>query len=582
MVESDRVRVERARRMSPKAESYLAAHTEDWEGHTLHSVRPGKVLAMMPEDLWEIYENCVAANLVDNLAEYLATRIINLKNIEHDLEERTNAQREATVAAESRATYSRWRRMCALWGDAVNLEFELLSSQDTRLILEGLLRRVKCLTGSALYTRISRRVRVPIALRMTNILTNDETYRRVAALWLSWAEHKKKQLKNPEQLWKEYQDLCVAFAAYTFLLLARALKDLGLTPLDVPSFGRGAQVTFSGGGRTLLLEWDKDDVFTLKSQQAILRLVPVPATLVSGRSVESVRDTLVRLRDEFRSGHAQLHEVSAILLYPALPLQRDALPMPLRSLGNSYGDEAPNSADLQFVPVSCLDINSVERLSRAIRWWLADQTCREYPPSRRSLSSHVLERVCGDYSFLVRTSPTSVTLLRPPSATERRTVDEHLTRRCRELKTKGARTSTAVVDVEAFRAALGEMSGWFEAIAFCPVCDHRIDHARHMKPLDADCFECQCSECGAAWGIYHCGACGRRFPFLAVASREQVGVRAPGWVNRVLGRDVLAVPCWLPNRRDYICPYCGMCPASTTEGSICCGRCHPADLGDVQ
>src|ERR1700729_3009837 len=53
IVEPEPVRIERARRISPKAESHLAAHTEDWESRTLYSVHPNRVLAMMPEDQWE-------------------------------------------------------------------------------------------------------------------------------------------------------------------------------------------------------------------------------------------------------------------------------------------------------------------------------------------------------------------------------------------------------------------------------------------------------------------------------------------------------------------------------------------------
>ena len=333
------------------------------------------------------------------------------------------------------------------------------------------------------------------------------------------------------------------------------------------------------------MKWETDDVFSLQTQHNRLRFVPIAAAFASGRSPDAVRATFQRLDAESQRHQTQVAarnwHVTSIVIYPAPPLEREALPLPVRSMTNSYGDATPTSSKLRIIPVSSLDINSVERVSRAVRSWLADQNCAEYPPASSCFPVHVLERVCSDVDCLLATSPKRAALLRPPTTSQRRTIDAVLTPWRRALISKGARAISAVADIDKFESELRSLSSWFEAVSFCPVCDHRIDDEQSMKALGAGCLQCRCAECNAVWGIYQCGACKERFPFLHVSSHFQSSVRTVGWVDRVLGRDVLAVPCWLPNReRDYICPRCGRCPAGTTEAGICCGRCTPSTGGE--
>jgi hypothetical protein len=63
-VEIECVPVTQSRRTPPEATSYLAAHTEDWGQRLLSGIRPKRVLAEVPQDLLDIYENRVVARLL--------------------------------------------------------------------------------------------------------------------------------------------------------------------------------------------------------------------------------------------------------------------------------------------------------------------------------------------------------------------------------------------------------------------------------------------------------------------------------------------------------------------------------------
>ena len=74
-VEVERTAVARARRLATQAPSYLAAHTEDWDRPTLRAVIPKRILSLVREDQFDIYENRVAVRLVDHLDAYLSRRV---------------------------------------------------------------------------------------------------------------------------------------------------------------------------------------------------------------------------------------------------------------------------------------------------------------------------------------------------------------------------------------------------------------------------------------------------------------------------------------------------------------------------
>ncbi|MBA2305832.1 MAG: hypothetical protein H0W08_24810 [Acidobacteria bacterium] len=112
---AERAAVSRARRFPVQAANYLAAHTEDWERPTLRAVVPKRILAVVREDQFDIYENRVAVRLVDHLVTYLGRRIFEVSRLLRVFEE---AGDHSSLAAGG--SHWRQRRIYQLWGDAID------------------------------------------------------------------------------------------------------------------------------------------------------------------------------------------------------------------------------------------------------------------------------------------------------------------------------------------------------------------------------------------------------------------------------------------------------------------------------
>ena len=79
------------------------------------------------------------------------------------------------------------------------------------------------------------------------------------------------------------------------------------------------------------------------------------------------------LLDEFRSACSENPNGTVIILYPGTEDERQKLRQLVQQQINSL------KKPLAVLPVSPLDILSVERIARAIQWWLYSQYCQIYP-----------------------------------------------------------------------------------------------------------------------------------------------------------------------------------------------------------
>ena len=80
----------RCKRPSARAPQTLAARSEDWERRTLWGIRPRRVLGLVRDELFDIYENRVAVALVDYLDRALLLRLRSVRRVVKLLEQREN------------------------------------------------------------------------------------------------------------------------------------------------------------------------------------------------------------------------------------------------------------------------------------------------------------------------------------------------------------------------------------------------------------------------------------------------------------------------------------------------------------
>jgi uncharacterized protein YbaR (Trm112 family) len=584
-VEVECTAVSRARRFPAQAPNYLAAHTEDWERPTLRAVVPKRILAVVREDQFDIYENRVAARLVDHLVTYLGRRVLEVSRLLRLFEEAGDHSSSA-----SGGSHWRQKRVYQLWGDAIDAGDARRSAERTLRQLKHLKYTVAGHMDSVLYREVPRRATVSTTLTMTNILSNDVHYRRVADLWLAWARLGLEQAPRPREYFEEMQDLCRSFDHYALLLTLRALDQMGFEPtaLDRALSDREAEVR--NGQQTAVLFWGAaDGAITLcGAGMRSLRIVP----LVSPIAMLDAE----QLQEMVADADAGVADSVTVVLYPSAssPGAYDRFEPNLsrRLCALSHEVAGGGSQRVGFLPVSPWDIGSVERMARQIRWVTMAPRFLEYPPTVSRPPLPELERgagwleLGGDYLRVLR-APLDHEVLAidrhvakaaeqlTELEAERESVSQRLREAHRDSRATGelnARKKALNVDItkaettrtslQSFQAELTRALALVGDLLVCPTCRKRTDPRRDFAGGPGHRFSCRCPECATTWGTIACPRCGDWIPTLLPSERGWMSqAQAAGWLDKSLGADILAVPRVSGTEIVYVCSSCGKSPS---------------------
>lgn len=553
-IDEERVVIGRCKRPSVKAPTELAARSEDWERRTLWGVRPRRVRAMVRDELYDIYENRVAVSLVDNLDVALLLRLRSVRRVVQLLKQREDYQH----VLEDSHNYRRAHRILELWGKAQVDEGQLKHAVAVQHRIMTLRRRVLALKDSILYREIGGRRHGRLQLRMTNVLSHDEVYRRVAELWIAWEQHIRSQSLDPDIRWRQEQDAASGFNRFLFLLIVRALNALGFGPSGTgEAIGAEGSWTLVGPVGSILLRRDRSGVSVHSAHaDGPMKFVGLPAMIEAGVTIGEWMDKL-----------------RGLSVVAALPADEPRAPMEVRIRLRTYSD-ACHGGPL-FVTVAPWDIESVERVARIIRW-------------------HAWAALYARYRFAVRLpadwdAPTSMPpwiridnqtlrVIRPPAPAERSWSDldtmvaaegHRLTALGAKLdacdaRDKGRRArlkqeldAASVVESTSrqVRARLESAVAATDLLRACPVC-RTVADVYAFKYAD-DLFRCSCEDCKATWGRRTCGACRKPFPFLDFPGNPPSEDILDA--DRRYGADVLALPIAIG---VYLCSICGQRSAS--------------------
>ncbi len=587
-VEVERVPVSKARRIPPAAAAYLASHTEDWDRPLLRGILPKRILAEVRHDQLDIYENRVTARLLDNLAAYLNRRIRVLQRLLKVFQEKED------YSSAIGGTYQRHRRISELWGESIDANEGRKQAEATLKELQWLKYKLRGLLGSTLYEEVPRRAFVPTTLKSTNILTNDQHYRRVAELWREWARTGAGRTQSPKELNEEAQRLCRGMDGFSLLLAVRALDALGYEPLDSHidrEISRGADLLLAGHGVELTLRWCKDGTVSVLLDDRELAIVALTTDLGAG-SEEQAADALARLNAAARNRS----KGEQLVLYLASNEERTTLGPGLSRSLHSVGNDPRNAlAGGGCLPMSPWEIGSTERLARALRWFLTGARFQDYPlrvevPAAArgliKLDEHTrwLSSQRGGSEIEVRSPPQEhewrqlgleslVEGARGDAARareEHKRISEALRRAVREGRTgtlnrqkhdahqvvlQCERTLEALEQIEAEFRDARERSA---ALLVCPTCGTAADPAHDFEPRDRACFRCACRDCGTEWATRLCGTGHRYAVMLPSGDFVDTDDNGPGWEDRVYGGDLLALPARKPDGEwGFACPECG-------------------------
>lgn len=553
MIEEERLPVSRCKRPAVRAPIVLSARSEDWKQRTLWGVRPQKILGVVRDENFEIYENKIAVTLVKHLDIALFNRIRDVRRIIDPIQKKINYQQ---VVGDAR-NYRRAHRILKLWADSINDESHLDYARETLNRLKALHRRILALKDSPLFRKIGR-ISVPgLQLRMTNILQHDETYRGVADLWIAWEKHIHDSSPDPDIRWLLEQNAVEGLNHYAFLVIVRALDNLGYYPSsryeETPLAVNGAW-ELSGPLDTLRLRRQGTKIFLEKIDSGkCLEIIAIPSMLEASISIGEW--------------------LSSIKLYPhsrfilnvtaddsrALPKER----LRLRSLGNQ-GDDST----LMFSSIAPWDLESVERVTRAMRWFIWADYYQSYPPSLSFESGWSIPpnkpdwlKIVNSKGIVVRPSTDSKYSWNDLTNRLNSTIEEVSALQSKIANTKDPRSKLQfkqkldeaqrllVFDHKATEELLSAKNS-IEKLLVCPICSTR---STPYSFEEADnLFRCKCHDCDSAWGLRSCNKCHVKYPFIFFPGNEPTEDLSD--IDRRYGSDVLAIPL---NDHSYLCPHCG-------------------------
>jgi hypothetical protein len=558
MIEEERLPVSRCKRPAVRAPIVLSARSEDWKQRTLWGVRPHKILGVVRDENFEIYENKIAVALVRHLDVALLNRIRDVRRIIDPIEKKINYQH---LVGDAR-NYRRAARILTLWGDSTKNEGHLDFAKETLNRLKVLHRRILALKDSPLYRKIGRINVSGLQLRMTNILQDNETYRGVAELWIAWENHIHDSSPDPDIRWLLEQNAVEGLYRYAFLVVVRALDNLGYYPSaqyeDKPLTENGIW-ELTGPLETLrLLRQGAKIVLEQTSSGKSMEIISIPSMLEASISIGEWISCI--------KSNSQRRFILNITADDSRALPKESLR--LRSVGNQ-GD----NPDLMFSSIAPWDLESVERVTRALRWFIWSEYYQSYPYTMTFESGWNLPGTKPDWLKIVNNR---AMLLRPPTNSKSSWDDLDLRlARFREevtgLQSKIAETKGTRERLH-FKQKLDEAQHLLVAddkvtnnlnVAFdrinrmlnCPICK------THNSPYsfeEADnLFRCKCNECDSVWGLRLCNDCGNKYAFLAFPGNEPCDDLSE--IDRRYGSDILSIPL---STHSYLCPHCGLTPES--------------------
>lgn len=537
------VPVGRARRPARTAVRRLAGHSEDWYDRGFRSVQPRRVLTRRVDLDVDLYENRVAVALLEQHIPWaLQTRMRRLQEVEAGLEELTKALRDE-------GSYLRRLRLSALWeatGDGSAVFDAYAKVAQVLADAVGLRRELQRLRGAPLIESLTGR-RPPVgSLRMTNILRDDGHYRGVADLWKLVVE----PLSPPEpeaQRRERLEARQCAMAVYVLGLICRNLRTLGC---DVRDRGATAEagIDFDSPWGPGLVRIGSDDVVVLHTPAGTRRFVPwtAPAEVVAG----------------------------------AVPLPGSTTVAYLGSVADAALETLGADADAA-VPVNLLEPVATERMGRVVLRCLVGGALASYPPSITNAGQPVPPRLRDELGSLpqVRVSEERTELIEPLGSGGIEEIDRWL----EDLKLRGRGHGWErheLRNLSSVRESIVDADRQLSGLLSCPACQVRAPIRAFDR--DGDGYLVRCESCHTEWGLARCGSCGGIEPILRLdvelSGRAEASTARE--LDRLLGRDRLATPCWRTpiGGRDFICSSCGVCGGQAAHADDCF-RCMDLERG---
>jgi hypothetical protein len=288
-----------------------------------------------------------------------------------------------------------------------------------------------------------------------------------------------------------------------------------------------------------------------------------------------IKRSNAREKQKLKSGKSLKSEVpKTLILYPADSEERQKLPLPLRRLTNTIGNDLNIPLEIGFVPVSTYELSTIERVARSLRWAIDGAQILKYPPRVDIPVKYQNELLQQEDWILPDTSPGIAKVLYNPDARQDRKHMERFRVIHGNVARLGAKAQQDLQRLGQYENQLSIAREQLNQLRVCPLC-HKMARVEDFHVSEGDIFTCECREssCQVTWGTRKCSSCQQAYPFLDFQKMDQpLDVSNPDWVDRYFGMDILAMPC--PSTlHAFICPFCGSCGDRHAGDSATCQEC---------
>lgn len=589
-VDNESVLTAKARRLATGAPDYLAAHPEDWDGRTVLGVKPKYVLAKVRHEELDIYENRLAAQLVDHLSHFLARRVHQLRKIENML--------VAVDEFSDSVRGSHWLqgRISRLWGRSVQpSSLSLGKARDLQKELMHLRKQLLGLMDTELYTNIPRRTKISGQIRITNILRDDANYRFVAKLWRRWFGLAGGSPETADAFYLKMQKMHNRHAQVTTMYVAQALTQLGFTKVrrDADLMQTGSEIIVTreeGENISISLQSQADKTLLVQiGDEPVLRITPIFFGFLDVLTERAAQACIQALQSRAPD------VIPCLVVFPgSISSGRSPLSESIQHrLTFSTTNLRAGRGGIKFLAVSPYDITSTERLARSLRWHITSRHLLKYPfhllkTSYENLDRHgclnaatkALQKMEGgfcikrpnDVEVLIREIDAKCkdwerektagegSVAQLEEALKGKHHDPSFGGQVRVAKEKAKSARLAISELDSLKTELRKAVSHTRSLMTCPCCGKVNAGAVGVDLRDNGTFGIRCEGCECEWGLHLCGGCHERFPYIQISGIEGSldGNKGPGWEEMSIGQDMLATPrLQADGSVRFECPWCG-------------------------
>jgi hypothetical protein len=577
-IEHERLQTSRARRIPARAIADLVSHPGEWESRTLSGIEPKRILSRVMEDEWNIYENRLAARLVDHLIQYLNKRVSELIGINKIIKKGQDYSNNI-----EKVNYRVAKRITTLWGKV--FESDLQETVENNInILSVLRNKVMALLDSSLYVHVSSHF-VPTSIKSTNLFSHHPHYRQVSYLWRLWVKYGYERLENKQELIDRRTREALSWDQFVLQLLSRATHALGWE--EVPK-------------RTEDLNQRKNQIWILQhkelpqtvmhslikvtvtpngiiclssdSFQSKLKIVPICTDL--SKLSENELTTFISFLDK----SVTINEELLFVWVGDGSLANDLCSRTLQARLNGW-TSGNKSAVMALSPMM---IDAEEKISRVFFSWLSRSVYSMSYPTLIEINKHTLNFIKdmpksdtfkvmsrGEYSHLLAFSPLKLK--------QREEIERWFERSEKKLNAEQSirKKNRLAIDVgpkqalKRLKKFITQTQNIMSKYVYCPVCFANPERTEFISQPSSSyngensTWKAFCGDCFAQWTLRLCTINQCNHQYLALLPNVENSVENTrgqhlGWEDQVVGREAWALPCSI-DKDHFTCPKCNQC-----------------------